>query len=69
VDLVEGSADCRIVCPLGAHIRLFLSLQSGVVLCQLVNVITAPDIAIKKYAKTNLLPLMEMDNIQLYLKV
>ena len=24
---------------------------------------------IKKFAKTNLLPLMEMDNIQLYLKV
>lgn len=54
--------------PLADPNDLWISLKSGVVLCQAVNAITAPDAAIKKYAKTNLLPLMEMDNIQLYLK-
>ena len=45
---------------------LWISLRSGVVLCNLVNKIKPG--TIPKFAKTKLLPLMEMDNIQLYLK-
>ncbi len=45
---------------------LWLSLRSGVVLCVLANRIV-PN-TIPRFAKTKLLPLMEMDNIQLYLK-
>jgi hypothetical protein len=52
--------------PLADTSDLWVSLRSGVVLCQLVNRIV-PN-TVKKFAKTNLLPLVEMDNIQLYLK-
>lgn len=53
--------------PLADPSNLWLSLKSGVVLCSLINVIVPG--SVKKFNKTNLLPLMEMDNIQLYLKV
>ena len=52
--------------PLADPGNLWLSLKSGVVLCSLINVIVPG--SVKKFNKTNLLPLMEMDNIQLYLK-
>ena len=52
--------------PLADVNDLWVSLKSGVVLCELINAIVPG--TIKKYARTNLLPLMEMDNIQLYLK-
>ncbi len=52
--------------PLADVNDLWVSLRSGVVLCQLVNRIVPG--TIKKFAKTNLLPLVEMDNIQLYLR-
>ncbi len=52
--------------PLADVHDLWMSLRSGVVLCNLVNKIV-PN-TIPRFAKTKLLPLMEMDNIQLYLK-
>jgi hypothetical protein len=52
--------------PLADVNDLWLSLRSGVVLCNLVNKIV-PN-TVPRFAKTKLLPLMEMDNIQLYLK-
>ena len=48
--------------PLADVNDLYVSLRSGVALCNLINKIVPG--TIKKFAKTNLLPLMEMDNIQ-----
>ena len=52
--------------PLANMTDLWISLRSGVTLCELINAIVPQ--SIKRYGKTNLLPLVEMDNIQLYLK-
>jgi hypothetical protein len=45
---------------------IWLSLKSGVVLCQLVNKVK-PGL-IPKFAEARLIPLIEMDNIQLFLQ-
>src|SRR5690349_12573564 len=52
--------------PLTDRTDLWISLKNGVVLCKLVNKIKPGTIA--SFNTTRLLPLLEMDNIQIYLK-
>lgn len=52
--------------PLIDKLDLWLSLKSGVVLCKLVNKIKPGTIA--SFNQSKLMPLLEMDNIQIYLK-